>query len=160
MSKLTKTQTYNTTVEQINALLENSKVSKAFKEELLNIIELNLAPKNGGGSSTNPPKLNDDGEIIEAYCRFHNRYEVVTDMVISNGKSKGYCKASISLWNKTNSNIKKLDSKAVDAMSDANFEEAQAIALEAKTLKDSFNSVEFYDYDRDWANFNGIVETK
>ena len=54
---------------------------------------------------------------------------------LSKGKSKGYCKASISLWNKTNAQIKKLDSQAVDAMSEGDFDKAQAIAKEAKELK-------------------------
>ena len=154
MSKLTKTQVYNNTVTQINELLENSKVSKKFKEELFTILENNLAPKKGGGSMAHPPKLDEDGNIVEAWCRFHERYEPVENMVISNGKSKGYCKASISLWNKTNSNIKKLDSQAVEAMAEGDFETAQELAKEAKELKDNFNKPEFYDYDRDWAEFN------
>jgi len=153
MSKLTKTQVYNNTVTQINELLENSKVSKKFKEELLTIIDNNIAPRNGG-NSINPPKLDEDGNIVEAFCRFHNRYEKAEDMVMSKGKSKGYCKASISLWNKTNSNIKKLDSQAVEAMANGDFEKAQELAKEAQELKDNFNKPEFYDYDRDWAEFN------
>ena len=154
MSKLTKTQVYKNTVTQINELLENSKVSKKFKEELLTIIDNNIAPRNGGGNSINPPKLDEDGNIVEAFCRFHNRYEKAEDMVMSKGKSKGYCKASISLWNKTNSNIKKLDSQAVEAMANGDFEKAQEVAKEAQELKDNFNKPEFYDYDRDWAEFN------
>ena len=154
MAKLTKTQVYNNTVTQINELLENSKVSKKFKEKLFTILENNLAPKKGGSSLAHPPKLDENGNIVEAWCRFHERYEPVEDMVISNGKSKGYCKASISLWNKTNSNIKKLDSQAVEAMAKGDFETAQELAKEAKELKDNFNKPEFYDYDRDWAEFN------
>jgi len=154
MAKLNKTQVYTNVVAQINALLEGSKVSKKFQEELLNIIDANIAPKSGGGSSTHPPKLDEDGNIVEAYCRYHQRYEGVDNMVMSQGKSKGYCKASISLWNKTNSTIKRLDSEAVDAMSAGDFDKAQKIAQESKELKDAFNAPEFYDYDRDWANFN------
>ena len=79
---------------------------------------------------------------------------------LSKGKSKGYCKASISLWNKTNAQIKKLDSQAVDAMSEGDFDKAQAIAKEAKELKENFNKPEFYDYDRDWTNFRGLVDSE
>jgi benzoyl-CoA reductase/2-hydroxyglutaryl-CoA dehydratase subunit BcrC/BadD/HgdB len=156
MAKETKLQVWTNVQNQVLELVENSKVSKKFSEELLLILETNIAPKNGGGSSLNPPKLDEDGNIVEAYCRYHQRYEKVEDMVISNNKSKGYCKASISLWNKTNSEIKKLDSSAVDAMSDADFDKAQEIAKKAKELKDNFNKPEFYDYDRDWAKFNGV----
>ena len=151
---LTKTQVWAKVQEEVGELLSTTKVSKKLSEELLLLLEANIAPKNGGGSSINPPKLDEDGNIVEAWCRFHQRYESVDAMVISQGKSKGYCKASISLWNKTNSRIKLLDSQAVDAMADGGFDKAQEIAREAKDLKDIFNKPEFYDYDRDWTTFN------
>ena len=159
MAKLTKAEVWANVQSQVTELLEKSKQSKKFGDTLMNLLETNIAPKNCG-SSVNPPKLDEAGNIVEAYCRFHQRYEPVEDMVISGGKSKGYCKASISLWNKTNSDIKKLDSQAVDAMSNADFDNAQKIAKQAKELKDNFNKPEFYDYDRDWAKFNGTDETK
>ena len=147
----TKTEIWETVKSQVTTLLENNKTSKKFETELLSTLETILAPKSAG--SINPPKLDEDGNIIEAFCRFHNRYEVVSDMVMSAGKSKGYCKASISLWNKTNSKIKKLESEAVAFMSEADFDSAQEKATEAKELKAIFNSPDFYDYDRDWEAF-------
>ena len=153
MAKENKTQLWINIQSQVNELLETSKVSKTFKDELIKLLEANLAPKAGGGISTNPSKIIDG--VMHHYCRFHQRYEVEDRMVMSQGKSKGYCKASISLWNKTNSEIKKLDSQAVDAMSSGDFDSAQEIAKRAKGLKDSFNNPEFYDYDRDWASFIG-----
>jgi len=153
MAKQTKLQTYTNVLNSVQELLSTAKVTKGFTAELLQILETNLAPKSGGGS-INPPILNDEGEIVEAWCRFHKQYEEVGNMVMSTGKSKGYCKASISLWNKTNSKIKALDSKAVEAMSNGDFESAQAIAQEAQGLKESFNSAEFYNYERDWDEFN------
>jgi len=158
MAKLTKAEVWTNVHEQVNELLEKSNVSKKFSEALLSLLEANIAPKSGGGVSINPPKLDEDGNIVEAYCRFHQRYEPVDDMVMSNGKAKGYCKAAISLWNKTNAKIKRLDSQAVDAMSEADFDKAQKIAKEAKELKDGFNQPDFYDYDRDWAEFNSTSD--
>jgi hypothetical protein len=160
MAKVTKQELWTNVQNEVLELLNGSKVSKKFSEQLIEILESHIAPKKGGGSSINPPILNEDGTIKEAWCRFHQRYEPASDMVISNGKSKGYCKASISLWNKTNSDIKKLDSQAVEAMANGDFESAQEIAKKAKELKDNFNKPEFYDYDRDWAKFNGTVETE
>lgn len=160
MAKETKKQVWANVQAEVTTLLEGAKVSKKFSEELMNLLEAKLAPKSGGGSMLNPPKLNEDGTIIEAYCRFHERYEVVENMVISNGKSKGYCKASISLWNKTNSEIKKLNSESVDFMANGDFEQAQEVAKKAKELKDTFNEPKFYDFDRDWDKFNAPTETK
>jgi hypothetical protein len=133
---------------QAQIILGAHKASKELSAELEEL----LKPKSGG-SSINPPKLNANGEIIEAWCKFHQRYELVKDIVLSNGKPKGYCKAGISLWNKTNSDIKKIESKAVEFMSEGKFEEAQKEAQKAKELKDKYNSPEFYDYDRDWSSF-------
>lgn len=149
---MTKTQVW----AQVQELLVANKASKTLTQEL----EAILAPKAGGGTMTNPPKLDKDGNIVEAWCRWHQRYEKTKDMVMSNGKSKGYCKAAISLWNKTNSEIKKIDGQAVEAMASGNFEEAQAFATKSKALKDNFNKPEFYDYDRDWTIFLAPKSTK
>ena len=142
---MTKTQTW----AEAHKLLVASKASKALVEAM----ELLLAPKSSA-SVANPPKLDEKGNITEAWCRFHERYEKVEAMVMSQGKSKGYCKASISLWNKTNSNIKQLNDKAVCAMSEGQMEDAQKHAKESEALKAKFNNPEFYDYDRDWKEFN------
>jgi len=158
MARETKTQVWTNVQNQVNELLEGAKIPKKFSEQLLSILEANIAPKSGGGSSINPPKLNEAGEIVEAYCRFHDCYEPVENMVISNKKSKGYCKASISLWNKTNSQIKKLNSEASEFMAEADFDNAQKVAKEAKALKDTFNLPAFFDLERDWAVFNGTTE--
>ena len=147
----TKTEVFNTIVESMNDVFETNKVSKKVQELLLTIVETNLKPKKGGGVSTNPPKEIDG--VMNYYCRFHQKYEPVQDIVMSQEKSKGYCKASISLWNKTNSRIKKLDSQAVELMTSGDFDKAQEIAIQAKELKDSYNTPEFYDYDRDWSEF-------
>ena len=152
--KPTKLQVWTNVQEQVMSLLEGAKVSKKFSEELMNLLETNIAPKSGGGNMMNPPKLDEDGNIVEAYCRFHQRYEIVSNMVISNNKSKGYCKASISLWNKTNSKIKSLESTVSKLVSEGSFEEAQVVAKESVELKESFNKPEFYDYDRDLEAFN------
>lgn len=154
MARETKAQVWTNVQKEVLELIENSKVPKGFSEDLMAILESKIAPKSGGGNMLNPPKLNEDGEIVEAYCRYHQQYYTIDKMVMSNGKSKGYCKAAISLWNKTNSEIKKLDSQAVDAMSSGDFDSAQEIAKQAKELKDNFNKPEFYDAERDWTNFN------
>ena len=147
---MTKIQLWN----EVQELLTQHKANKKLTQSLEDL----LKPKSGGGSTTNPPQEIDG--VMNYYCRFHDRYEPIDDMVMTkcdkseNGlKSKGYCKASISVWNKTNSNIKKLDSSAASALTDGNFEEAQAFAIEAKELKAKLNAPEFYDYDRDWNDF-------
>ena len=152
MAKENKTQTWLTLQSEVTELLDSSKVSATFKSALMQLLEANLAPKVGGGVATNPPREIDG--VMHYYCRYHQQYEAEGQMVMSQGKSKGYCKASISVWNKANSDIKKLDSDAVKAMASGDFDKAQEIALKCKELRESFNSPSFYDYNRDWASFN------
>jgi len=148
---MTKTQLWKNVSTQVEELLANSKVSKKFSEELMYILEVNLMPKSGGGNSMNPPKEIDG--VMNYYCRYHQQYEPVDNMVMSKGKSKGYCKAAISKWNKANANAKKLESQAVEAMSNGDFEKAQEFATKAKDLKAVMNNPEYYNYEEDWAEF-------
>lgn len=150
MATLNKTQLYTTLVESMTLVFEENKVSKKAQDLLLAIIETNLKAKSVG-ASINPPKLID--EVMNFYCRFHERYEPIQDMVMRQDKSKGYCKASISLWNKTNSQIKKFDSEAVRALSAGDFDLAQEKASESKSLRELLNSPSHYDYEQDWNIF-------
>jgi len=144
---MTKTQTW----AAVQELPEFAKASKALKEAL----ELVLAPKSS--SSTNPPKVDKDGNPIELYCRFHEQYEPVENMVMSGGKSKGYCRASISKWNKTNAQIKKLNEQIVCALDEDQMEDAQKLNKDVKALKSQLNDPEFYDFKKDWADFNATT---
>lgn len=149
-----KTQTWN----DVQALLEaHQNKEKPSKKEiaLKEALELLLAPKTSGGSANPPQEI--DG-VMNYYCRFHQVYEPLEDMVMSKGNSKGYCKASISKWNKTNANIKKLDAQVQALVTEGNFEEAQAIAQESKGLKDGLNSPENYNVELDWIDFKGPIE--
>ena len=143
---MTKTQTW----ENVQALLVEQKASKKLTQALEEL----LAPK--ASSSTNPPKEIDG--VMNYYCRFHQAYEPESHMVMSAGKSKGYCKASISKWNKMNASIKKLNDGAVCAMSEGQMEDAQKYAQESEALKAKLNSPESYNIDGDWATFNGTTK--
>jgi len=152
--RLSKTKLWDKISSEVSELLTNSKVSKKFSEELLTLLETNLAPKSGGGSSAYPAILNEDGTIKEAYCRYHQLYYPADKMVISNGKSKGYCKAAIAKWNKARRVIKSLEAEAVEAMAEGNFDEAQAKSKEVVGLKASCLKSEYYDIEQDWVDFN------
>ena len=132
---------------QVEAILASHKVKPIVVEELKEI----LAPKAGGGA-INPPKEIDG--VIHHFCRFHQAYEPEDRMVLSGGKSKGYCKASISKWNKLNARIKRLESRAVGAVCAGDLEVAKQLGQEAAELKSKLNDPRQYDIAEDWANFN------
>jgi hypothetical protein len=151
---MTKKELYETVSSEVVTILENSKTSKKVREELLSVIDNYLKPKSGGGSQLNPPLKDSEGNITHYWCRWHQVYEPITDMVISNNKSKGYCKAAISKWNKANSKIKKLEAEATSLLLDGKPEEAMTKANEAKELKAIFNSPSYYNYVEDWTKFS------
>lgn len=132
---------------QVEAILTSNKVKVSVIEELKEI----LAPK-AGGVSLNPMKVIDG--INHYYCRFHQNYYAESDMVMSQGKSKGYCKAAISKWNKINAQIKKTESSAVGAICKGDFELAKKLSDEANELKAKLNDPKSYDAEADWKAFN------
>jgi hypothetical protein len=148
------TQTKTTVWADVQAILVANKANKALTAAL----EAILAPKTGGGGSVNPPKVDKDGNITEAYCKFHQRYEVVSDMVLSNGKSKGYCKAALSKWTKSNAKAKSLEAEASALLRGGKADEAIAKANEADGIKSTMNNADQYSYEADWAAFRPAKE--
>ena len=149
---MNKTELYTAITTDLGTFLNNNKIPISKQEGLLNIIDNYLKPKSSG--SINPPKLDEDGNIIEAYCRFHQRYEKVEDMVISTGKSKGYCKASISIWNKRQKTIKQLQAQVTECIDNDDFEKAKELSNEVKELKATINEPSTFNYEDDWVVFN------
>ena len=134
--------------ETIETVLNDHKHSKALSEALLGAFESKIS------GSQNPPRINDDGDQ-EFWCRFHKRYEVESDMVMSKNKSKGYCKAGISRWTKKMNEAKLLDSKAMEALAAGEIEDAQNYASDAISKREDAKNYDDYDYDLDWNEFSG-----
>ncbi|MDX9738880.1 MAG: hypothetical protein RBT33_00745 [Candidatus Dojkabacteria bacterium] len=147
-----KHQTWAKVNEELETLFAEHKVSSKFKENLMSTLASLLEPKKVGGSAQNPP-YEEDG-IVYYFCRFHQVYEPKDNMVISNDKSKGYCKASIAKWTKLNTLRKKLESESAKALLSEDFELAKKKAQEAKEIHASLNLYETYDFTKDWENFN------
>jgi len=123
---------------QVQELLVANKAKPALVEAL----EAILAPKQAGGS-INPPMMIDD--VMHYYCRFHQVYEPETNMVMSAGKSKGYCKASISVWNKRNTTIKKLEAEISELVVLGDFEQAKMCSDELVEAKKLVIKPDLYD---------------
>ena len=147
---MTKKALYELVKAEVAKALEESKASKKASEAVLAVIDGHLMPKT---SEAMPPK-EIDGKMYY-YCRFHQKYEAEAKMVMSNGKSKGYCKASIAIWNRINRRIKAINSELIKAIRvDKDNEAATKLANEQDKLQKLLNAASTYDYDRDWAIFN------
>jgi hypothetical protein len=141
---MTKTQLW----DQVQLLMTEHKANKALKSALEEL----LKPKAGGGSSQNPSFVEND--VTYHYCRFHQAYEAEDTMVMSNGKSKGYCRASISIWNKRNSAIKAKEAEISELVMLGDFEQAKECSNELQIMKAELNDPAYYNLEEDWVLFN------
>ena len=148
---MSKVSIYNEVATAVANWAQENKVADKKAEALQELIKELLAPK--ASASKNPPRQNKDGEL-EYFCRFHQCYYTSDKMVMSNGKSKGYCKAAISKWNKLNARAKKLSAQSSELLLQGNVEEASLLANKMQELKAILNEPSTYNKEEDWANFN------
>ena len=132
---MTKTELYNTVIAEI----ENIKMSKPAMEALLTVIDTHLKPRTSGGSSKHPAKMDEAGNIVEAYCRYEEAYLPAEEMVISGGKSKGYSRKAIARWNKGQRLIKKLTDSYMELEDPMSSEAKEIKTTIAKLKEDSLN---------------------
>jgi hypothetical protein len=145
MATLNKTQTW----DAVKTIITEADLGEETTIELVDTLAEILAPKSNRGGE-HPPVLDDEGNITEAWCRYHQQYEPADQMVIANNKSKGYCKAAASLSNQRRKEVQSKRLEALSIMSD-DVEKAQKLVKEANILEPMINGIEFYDY---WASYN------
>ena len=132
---MTKTQLWN----EVETLLGQYKVSKEFKAQLEELIK----PKAGGGIVQNP--MNTVDNVNYHFCRYTNYYLPESEMVMSNGKSKGYSKKAIAKWTKLGKKAKDLEATAMKLLLEKNFEEGTEVADRATKLLNDRNKTSMYD---------------
>ena len=128
---MNKAQTW----EAVQAILEQHKHDKRLAAEL----ELLLAPKSGGGV-TFPPKLDDDGNIIELYCAWHKQYEPVEDFKFIKSKDKYHyeCLVAEKEWTKYAKAINKIKDDIKNLINDVI--DGNITPEEAKEIKETKES--------------------
>ena len=132
------------------ARVEETLVAHKVKTHIIEELKEILAPKSGG--AVNPPKEVDG--VMHHFCRFHQAYEPEHNMVMSNNKSKGYCRAAISKWNKVNQKIKRIEAEAVGALCKGELDLAKQLSEEVAELKARLNDPNQYSLEGDWRAFN------
>lgn len=140
-NQMTKTQTF----EFLTTLLSEAEFkSKAERERVLAIISDTFAPKAGGGQTQNPSYYDEDLQSQMYYCRYLAQYCTEDEMVMSNGKSKGYSKSAISRWTKAGKEAKQLQEKALKLLLDGKLVEGQDLNAKAEELLLQRNKPEYY----------------
>ena len=124
--------------ELVQSLLVEHKASKKLAQALEDV----LKPKAGGGISQNPMKTIDG--VNYHYCRYSAIYVVEDEMVLSNGKSKGYSKLAMSLWTKKGKEAQLMSNEALQLLMAGDIEGGTAKAKEAEQLKLDRNNPSSY----------------
>lgn len=141
-NQMTKTQTF----EFLTTLLNEAQFkSKAEQERVLAIITDTFAPKAGGGQAQNPSYYDETLGAQMYYCRYLAQYCTEDEMVMSNGKSKGYSKSAISRWTKAGKEAKTLQEKALKLLLAGQQVEGQDLNAQAEELLLKRNKPEFYE---------------
>ena len=140
-NQMTKTQTF----EFLTTLLNDAQFkSKAEQERVLAIITDTFAPKAGGGQTINPSYYDDTLQSQMFYCRYLAQYCTQDEMVMSNGKSKGYSKSAIARWTKAGKDAKSLQEKALKLLLEGKQVEGQDLNAQAEELLLKRNKPEYY----------------
>lgn len=145
MEKFNKTSVFKD-LEQLNTDLLDLLTSKSCTKTSVSAIMAELlekyTPKAGGGQVQNPSYV--ENGITMHYCRYLTIYRPEDEMVISNGKSKGYSKIAISRWTKAGKDAKVLQESALKELLAGNIVEGQDFNAQAEELLLLRNKPEFY----------------
>lgn len=146
-NQMTKTQTYEFLTTLLNDANFHNKSKEQAKEEqerVLAIITDTFAPKAGGGQTINPSYYDETLGAQMYYCRYLAQYCTEDEMVMSNGKSKGYSKSAISRWTKAGKGAKQLQERALKLLLNGQLVEGQDLNAKAEELLVSRNKSEYY----------------
>ena len=124
----------------------NIKVSKETKQ----IIEQQSVER--GFSTMNLPKEIDG--VTHYYCRYTAKYYPIEQMIVSNGKSKGYSKIGISAWTKVNTHIKKLSAAIANAIRNDDIDAAKKLSDVVEKVKLKLNDPQSYQKYNDDGSVN------
>lgn len=131
---MNKTELHNLVMQ----LCEEHKANK----KLISALDELLKPKSGGGIVQNP--MQTINGVNYHYCRYADIYVVESEIVISNGKSKGYSKKAIAEWTRLGKEVQNLNAKAMAKLLDGDMAEGAKIAAEAEALKLARNTPDLY----------------
>lgn len=124
---------------RVQEILVANKAKPALVEALQDL----LKPKAGGGV-VQYPMINKD-DVNYYYCRYCAIYVAEDEIVMSNGKSKGYSKKAIAKWTKLGKDAQKLNDEAMKLLLNNEIVKGQDKAKEAEELKNKRNYSTMYD---------------
>jgi hypothetical protein len=119
-------------------LCEEHKANK----KLIGALDELLKPKSGGGIVQNP--MQTINGVNYHYCRYADIYVIESEIVMSNGKSKGYSKKAIAEWTRLGKEVQNLNAQAMAKLLDGDIAGGTKIAADAEALKLARNTPDLY----------------
>jgi len=156
---MNKTQTFTAITEGLTTIYEDNKVSKKAQEAINALMATYLKPKTSTRTAEFPPKLGEDGLILEAYCKYYKRYFPADECNISfrgvkdKEKYRGESLMGVKRYKEITRTIEELKAKAQTFILEGNVSEAQEAAKEAQELFDNRVNRELYNYEDDYERF-------
>lgn len=138
MTKIQLHKEVTTILANYEEQFKSKKQFDLFKSELESIIK----PKAGGGVTQYPMLIENDTNYHR--CRYTELYLPESEMVMSNGKSKGYSKLAIAKWTKAGKEIQSINDKAMKLLLAGDVENGTRLAQEAEALKLDRNKPTYY----------------
>lgn len=134
-------------ITKLQEVLKASGIDKKAASAILANAEKEAFERGGFGISANPPKEIDG--VMHYFCRYTGKYYPLYEMVLSDGKSKGYSKIGISAWTKVNQSIKRMDTAIVNAYVAMGEGKELPVSIDdlisaREKLKDALNKQETY----------------
>ena len=133
---MNKTELYTAMTTDLETIKSNNKIPAKAIEALEAMLVTYIKPKTS--SIKHPPLENGD-----LYCRYTQKYYPEAEMVMSKGKSKGYSKVGIALWNKAQRTLQKWSMQYAD-IEDITGTEARELGAKIKGLKAIANDPEAF----------------
>lgn len=131
-------------IEKLNNIVESAKLSKSAKSEFDNLLQELTAKK--AREVKNPDIFDEKTQTLMRFCKYHQRYEIDSDMIAK----KSYCKVASFISNQRRNEVKRLENELLNLIqTNADNEKISELANIIKEKKEKMHAPETYDYEKD-----------
>jgi len=132
-------------VSKLNSIVESAKLSKSAKSEFDAL--LTELTQRKAREVKHADYFDEKENCLMRYCKYHNRYEIESDMIAK----KSYCKVASFISNQRRAEVKRLENELLSLIqTSADASEISNLADIIKEKKEKMHDSATYDYERDY----------
>ncbi len=144
MGKFTKANAFTLLMGIANGLTEVQFADDISRVAFLQLIKHNFEPQAGGGKSNNPSHIDPATGLMVHWCRFLHKYMPESEMVVSQGKTKGASKLASKYNYLLGKKVKELKDKSLELFALQKYPEGAAMNAQAEEVEKSRTRPETY----------------